>query len=176
MTKKRIFDSFFNFKYDIIKLVIKMKSLIPYLLKNKELTDKIKYYYQIKLITNFNKSLIENFKNIRYDHESSVYDYFEKGLNIGNCHLSSLLISPLFEDFTIERGKMEYIKDLYKTHSWLVSDDYVYDTTFLIKFPKALKEELGYQATEVITKEECLQEGTITKNILDFVEEKNSVK
>lgn len=152
-----------------------MKSLIPYLFKDKEIAEKIRYYYQMKLITNFSKSLVDSFKELKYDDDLSVYDYFEKELNIGNCHLSALLIAPLFKDFAIEKGTMSYIKDLYKTHSWLVSDGYIFDTTFLIKFPMSLKEELGYETLEVVSKEECLREGTITRKIIDFVESKKNI-
>ncbi len=146
-----------------------MKTLINYARKNEKFNDAFEFYCSVGLISKFDDKLIDSFNDLSAAPELSVYNYFEQGMNIGSCHLTSIMISPLFDDFVIEKGHVDALDSLYKTHSWLVSDGYVYDTSLLIKFHESIKEEMGYYPKEVFTKKEINKEGTITNDVLGYV-------
>lgn len=87
-----------------------MKSnVLEYCLENKEFDIKLKKLINLNKAYYFNTEVISLLKeNMNY------YDYFEKGLNEGNCGITCMLLSLLFNNCYIVSGTNKYLKG--KTH------------------------------------------------------------
>ena len=71
--------------------------------------------------------------------DKTLKDIFENGYNIGNCLLTSSCIFPLFANASICSGKVEILKGTKNSingdHVWIETDEYIIDTTLMVKIP-----------------------------------------
>lgn len=83
---------------------------------------------------------------------------FDKGLNIGNSGLISRFFGETITgDYKINAGTCSFLEGTYNAsvgeHAWIETNDYIYDTTLMIKLPIALKDQFGYVTIDSIDKE-----------------------
>lgn len=71
--------------------------------------------------------------------DMTLKDIFENGYNIGNCLLTSYYIFPIFNNASICSGKVAILKGTKNSingdHVWIENDEYIIDTTLMIKIP-----------------------------------------
>ena len=71
--------------------------------------------------------------------DKTLKDIFENGYNIGNCLLPSYYIFPIFNNASICSGKVEILKGTKNSingdHVWIETDEYIIDTTLMVKIP-----------------------------------------
>lgn len=105
---------------------------------NKELEEKI---FRIKFIDGRKKI--------------SLKTIFKDGYNIGNCLLTSYYVSSILEDPLICTGKVEILKGTKNSpngdHVWIETEDYIVDTTLMIRFPKSHRYAKYYKKDADIT-------------------------
>lgn len=89
------------------------------------------------LIRTQNIRCIDNFETV-----------FKKGLNIGCCTSTSKQLSYSFNDAELISGIMDFLIGTRNApngeHSWMENDNYIYDTTLLLKIDKSLAKNFGY--------------------------------
>ncbi len=71
--------------------------------------------------------------------DMTLKDIFENGYNIGNCLLTSSCIFSLLDNASICSGKVEILKGTKNSingdHVWIETDEYIIDTTLMVKIP-----------------------------------------
>ena len=102
-------------------------------------------------------------------HKISLKAIFNDGYNIGNCLLTSYYVSKAIEDSLICTGKVEILKGTKNSpngdHVWVENEDYIIDTTLMIKLPKKHKYAKYYH------KDSCIQQKN-TKNDISYEDDK----
>ena len=106
----------------------------------------------------FNNLIYDKMKDIRINENTTLYDYFNKGQNIGTCGASAVLLSLLFNEFTIVSGKMTFLEGTTNSpkgeHTWLEVGNLIYDTSLGVVVRKDTP--FGYEKENEITKDEML--------------------
>ena len=99
----------------------------------------------------------------------SLKTIFKDGYNIGNCLLTSYYVSTIFENSLICTGKVEILKGTKNSpngdHVWVENEDYIIDTTLMIKLPKKHKYAKYYH------KDSCIQP-QFSKNDISYEDDK----
>lgn len=116
-----------------------------YINNNLELKNKIQYGIDNNLVFKFGDEEIEKLRSLSY---VVIYDdvikLFEEGYNLGNCSEFAKLLSYAYPNSKIGIG---YFKPSYNGengHAWMETDEYIYDTTLLLKIDKKYAKTLGY--------------------------------
>ena len=73
---------------------------------------------------------------------------FKEGLNLGSCTITSKQLSYSYDGCDLVSGTMDLligtINSEHGEHSWMEYDEYIYDTTLMLKINKSLAKEIGY--------------------------------
>ena len=87
--------------------------------------------------------------------ELTLKTIFKDGYNIGNCLLTSFYVSSILENPLICTGKVEILKGTKNSpngdHVWIETEDYIVDTTLMIRFPKSHRYAKYYKKDADIT-------------------------
>ncbi len=81
------------------------------------------------------------FKIIFWDgnSKSSLREIYKNGYNIGNCLLTAYYIASIIDYASICTGKVNILKGTKNApsgdHVWIETDEYILDTTLMIKIP-----------------------------------------
>ncbi len=98
----------------------------------------------------------------------SLKNIFEYGYNIGNCLLTSYYVFPIFINASICSGRVEILKGTKNSingdHIWIEDEDFIIDTTLMIKIPQSNLYSSYYKKDYTLTP-------TFSSNDLDYQKE-----
>lgn len=136
--------------YNLRQEAIKKQPKIQEYLENGEIKTFEEFKYKK------DKSIVEGLKDINVETYSSMYEFFQRGANIGNCGRTSRLMGIMFDEPLFYTGKAEFLKGTLNcedgTHAWIETrinnEKYVIDTSTMLVIPVELKEKIGYSNTK----------------------------
>lgn len=118
------------------------------LLKNEEFRNIIIKGIKEHKISGFSDELIEKIDNQNIRRINSFLDIFKDGTNLGYCTVASKQLSYSFNNCYIVGGINKFLKNttnsLDGSHTWIESDNTIYDTTFMLEIDKSYGKLLGY--------------------------------
>lgn len=87
---------------------------------------------------------------------NSMKQVYEYGLNIGHCGLTARYLMRNFSDLDLYYGKLNGLigtkNSIDGNHAWVVTHDYIIDTTLMIILPVELALKIGYIPEKKIAK------------------------
>jgi hypothetical protein len=123
---------------------------------NKKIKDLIDMYEGENLVFDFgpeewDKISSQNFPDLK----GGFMEVFEKGINIGNCGGTVKRFSYSYDNVDIVIGELPILKGTVGSpeggHVWLEDNQYIYDTSLLLKIDKRIKDEFGYKDKVILT-------------------------
>lgn len=79
---------------------------------------------------------------------TTLKEIYERGYNIGHCGLTSRYVARTFDEATLFYGNAKILIGTKSSpngeHAWTVINNYVIDTTLMLKIPIDTAQELGY--------------------------------
>ncbi len=124
------------------------KNLVSESMKN----GKIRFFNE----TEWKKIRSQNYLP-RIPNINEFIDLFIQGYNIGNCANMALELSYSYDDVDIVSGTLPLLKGTKNAeevggHVWLENDTYIIDTSLMLVIDKTLKDKIGYNEEQRITK------------------------
>ena len=141
-----------------------------YINNNLELKNKIQYGIDNNLVFKFGDEEIEKLRSLSY---VVIYDdvikLFEEGYNLGNCSEFAKLLSYAYPNSKIGIG---YFKPSYNGengHAWMETDEYIYDTTLLLKIDKWNYQNHKYHLGKYICLDYAIYWGLLATFIIKYL-------
>jgi hypothetical protein len=150
------------------------------LVENTAFADLINTYKEEGLVFDFGpkeweKINSQNFQGL----PGGFMTVFEQGINIGNCAAIAKLLSYSYIDVSIVTGALPILTGTPGSplggHAWLEDNEYIYDTTLLLKINKCLKDKFGYK-DDVILKWNDLMSDPMYRSRREFVNDRGIKK
>lgn len=149
---EEIFKEKINYKgLDILKYLLKNNLAFTKLFIKYLQDGKIKpfSYEEFEIIQKQNIRGIDNFETV-----------FKNGLNLGRCTVTSKQLSYSYDNVALCSGIMEYLKGTQNSingeHCWMEYNNYIYDTTLMLKIDKSLALLLGYKEENKISYDQLM--------------------
>lgn len=99
-------------------------------------------------ITGFSEELWTMIDNQNIRGINSFLDVFVDGANIGYCTVASKQLSYSFDSCFIAGGVNKYLvnstNSIDGSHTWIVRNNKIYDTTFMLEIDRSFEGKLGY--------------------------------
>lgn len=124
-------------------------------LKDEQFRSTYDYGIERGMIVPFSTSFMSEMKDYYIPFtNTSLYDYFKNGDNIGFCLEACNHLAEMFDRYEIHKGILPAIKGTKRSprgeHAWLVSDGMIYDTSLLLIIDSSLSDLLGYNSEGIV--------------------------
>lgn len=120
------------------------------LINNPEFRNMIIEGIKENKINGFSEELWVKIANQNVRGINSFEDVFEDGANIDHCTVASKQLSYSFNSCLIAGGTNKYLinspfaKEKDGRHTWIIKNQFIYDTTFMLIISKDYEQKLGY--------------------------------
>ena len=138
------------------------------LCSKEELVVYKKYYESVQngIVKPYDDSIIKSlsiYKNIKDNKMNSYLESLCSTYSIGKSHMYSLYLMQFLDDkkFKVYNGYLSNLTDEKYSHTWIESDEEVYDVAFIGKWPK----DVYYEIFNPIKKNEVELDSEEYKNI-----------
>ena len=122
--------------------------LIELFNQNEEFRNIIIEGYNKKMIMPFSEEIWNEIRNQNIREINSFEDVFKYGYNIGNCTWTSKQLSYSFDNIFICGGTNRFLENTQNskdgTHTWILNNNYIIDTSLMLLIHKDYQNILGY--------------------------------